>query len=200
MANATYVIDLAARYAAVFGAMALQEKAYRNAVLVHENNDYKVELYPRYDQSMEAIKMEWDGQSLEFNNIFMVDGNTYFAPPPIMTFTREKNLVTTEISGSDSIVVERWGTKPWEIDITLLIIDMQNRQYPSEWVRQISKLFEYNGVIRVEGVQFEEKDIDSIYFESIDIQPLKEWSDTIQVTLSAKSIREVFYNLLKPND
>lgn len=200
MADATYVIDLAARYAAVFGAMALQEKAYRNAVLVREDNDYKVELYPKYDSSAEVVKMEWDGQSLEFNNIFMIDGNTYFAAPPMMTFTREKNLVTTEISGSDSIVVERWGTKPWEIEITLLVIDIQNHQYPSEWIRQISKLFEYNGVIRVEGVQFEEKDIDSIYFEKVEIKPLNDWSDTIQVILTAKSIREVFYNLLKPND
>lgn len=200
MANATYVIDLAARYAAVFGAMALQEKAYRNAVLVREDNDYKVELYPKYDSSVEVMKMEWDGQSLEFNNIFMIDGNTYFAAPPMMTFTREKNLVTTEISGSDSIVVERWGTKPWEIEITLLVIDMQNHQYPSEWIRQITKLFEYNGVIRVEGVQFEEKDIDSIYFEKVEIKPLDNFTDTLQVILTTKSIREVFYNLLKPND
>lgn len=200
MADAAYVIDLAARYAAVFGAMALQEKAYRNAVLIQEDNDYKVELYPKFDQSVENIKLEWEGQSLEFNNIFMMEGETYFAPPPIMTFSREKNLVTTEISGSDSVVVERWGTNPWDIDITILLIDMSNHQYPSEWIRKISKLFDYNGVIRVEGVQFEEKNIDSVYFEKVDISPLVEWSDTIQVKLTAKSIREVFYNLLKPND
>lgn len=200
MADATYVIDLAARYAAVFGAMALQEKAYRNAVLIREDNDYKVELYPKFDQSIENIKLEWENQALEFNNIFMIDGETYFAPPPIITFVREKNLVTTEISGSDSVVIERWGTNPWEIDITILLIDMNNRQYPSEWIRKVSKLFDYNGVIRVEGVQFEEKDIDSIYLEKIDIKSVDNFSDTIQVQLTAKSIREVFYNLLKPND
>lgn len=196
----TIIINLAARYAAVFGVMAIQEKAYHNAVMVRENNDYHVELYPKFDGEVGNIKLEWDGQELEFNNIFIIGEGQYFAAPPIVNFTRKKNLITTEISGSDSVVVERWGTAPWGITFTILLVDLNNHQYPSEWIRTVSELFEYNGVIRVSGVQFEEKDIDSLYLEDIDIAPLKDFPDTIQVTLRAQSIREVFFNLLKPND
>ncbi|MBW7838460.1 MAG: hypothetical protein H3C36_02225 [Chitinophagaceae bacterium] len=196
----TFIINLAARYAAVFGAMAIQDKAYRNAVMMREDNDYKVELYPKYDGEVGNVKLEWDGQELEFNNVFIIGESQYFAAPPIVSFTRKKNLITTEISGSDSVVVERWGTAPWGITFTILLIDLDNHQYPSEWIRTVSELFDYNGVIRVNGVQFEEKNIDSVYLEDIDIAPVKDFSDTIQVTLRAQSIKEVFFNLLKPND
>jgi|26BtaG_2_1085354.scaffolds.fasta_scaffold02540_2 hypothetical protein len=196
----TYVIDLAARYAAVFGAMALSEKSYRNAVVVNEDNKYSVDLYPEFDSNVENVKFEYENTILEFNNMLMNEGSAFFAPPPIMSFSREKNLIITEVSGSDSEVIERWGTKPWTINVTILLIDIENKQYPSDRIREISRIFEHNGVVRVEGAQFEEKDIDSVYFEDIDIKPIDGFSDTVQVSLTMKSIKEVFYTLLKPND
>lgn len=86
----TFIINLAARYAAVFGAMAIQDKAYRNAVMMREDNDYKVELYPKYDNEIGNVKLEWDGQELEFNNVFIIGESQYFAAPPIVSFTRKR--------------------------------------------------------------------------------------------------------------
>ena len=127
------------------------------------------------------------------------DSSSVFAPPLMIDFRREKDLVETETNGDDNVIVERWGTRPWEISMRGILIDVENRQYPTEQVRKIHRLFKHNNVIAVVGKLFEEKDIDMIYFKDVSITPLEGFSDSVQFSFNASSIKEVNWSLLKPN-
>jgi len=127
------------------------------------------------------------------------DSATVFAPPLMMDFDREKDHIETETNGDDNIIVERWGTRPWKITMSGILIDVENRQYPTEQVRKLHRLFKRNNVIEVVGVLFEEKDIDTIYLRNVQIRPLEGFSDSVQFSFEASSIKEVNWSLLKPN-
>jgi hypothetical protein len=175
-------IDLVARYAAAFGMLAVGNG-----------------LYDRLS-NVEYTKLEIPGvDTLEFNAVLHGDKGSYFAPPLLMSFSQEKSLVETEVNDDDPVVVERWGTKPWEITINGLLIDLTNRVYPSDEIRRLNKNWQYNGVVKVVGTQFEEKDIDTVYFKSIDFTAVEGYQDTIQFTINASAIKAVNFSLLKPN-
>lgn len=211
MANSeSIVINLAARYVAAFGINAIS-KSFDYAVLNKDYNletegkipnenqsSYSVEYYGDYDKQADKVVFKYDKEELIFSEMLSGDNSSIYAPPLIITFTREKNLIETEVSGSDNIVVERWGTKPWSIDIRGVLIDVENRQYPKSKISQLARFFEYNNVVKVIGEQFYDKEIDSLYTSSITITPVEGYQDTIQFNLSARSIKAVNYTLLKP--
>lgn len=195
----SYIINLAARYAAAFGAIATANVL--NRVVANQNeNVYNVEIYDETDTTFEAVEFQWQSKKLLFNGMLMGDDSSIFAPPLMMDFSKEKNLIETEVSGGDAEVIERWGTKPWNIDIKGLLIDVSGRQYPTDKIEELTKFFDYNNIIEVIGQQFYEKNIDSIYLRSINISPLEGFTDTIQFSLTARSIKEVTWTLLKPNE
>jgi hypothetical protein len=113
-------------------------------------------------------------------------------------FSQEKSLIETEVNDDDPVVIERWGTKPFNITIDGLLIDLDNRIYPSDEIRRLNQNWKYNGVIEVVGRQFEELDIDTIYFRSIDFTKLEGFQDTVQFSINASSIRAVNFTLMKP--
>ncbi|WP_102981436.1 DUF6046 domain-containing protein [Chryseobacterium scophthalmum] len=203
------VINLAERYASAFGIVAVNN-AINTAVATREPNGYNIEVYEDLDTVFEDTEFIYEEfrqnqaqpieKSLKFGSMLESDGNgSIYAPPLMINFSREKNLIETPISGGDGVVIEKWGTKPWNIDIRGILIDFENRNYPTEKIQELTKLFEYNNVIRVIGTQFLEKDIDSIYIRDISITPIEGFQDTIQFTLSASSIRAVSWTLLEPN-
>ncbi|MCK0199235.1 DUF6046 domain-containing protein [Ornithobacterium rhinotracheale] len=196
MSDNTLVIDLASRYAAAFGIMAVNRRL--NAATVEgEKGNYAFELYPSLDNDVERIVLSHGTNSLTFSAMLTpVQG--IFAPPLIVDFQREKNLVETEVNGSDNVVVERWGTKPWKINIEGILVDVENRVYPQEHIHQLEEFFDINDIVNVEGVQFEDKRIDSLYFKSIDISPIAGFQDTIKFRLEASSIQPIEFNVLKP--
>lgn len=120
-----------------------------------------------------------------------------FAPPIILEFSREKDLIETKVNGSDNVVIERWGTKPWDIDMRGILVDMNDKIYPKNLIEQLHEFFEINDIIEVEGLQFEDKKIDSIYFKSVKITPVEGYPDTIQYTMTASSIQPVEFNVFK---
>ncbi|MDB0599662.1 DUF6046 domain-containing protein [Tenacibaculum maritimum] len=191
------VINLAARYAAAFGAVAIS-KLLNKAILIKEDNKYDVEFYDDARSDAENITFEYAGEELLFGEMLTGKNATTYAPPLMVSFSREKNLIETEASGSDNIVVERWGTKPWSIDIRGILIDVENRQYPMNKINLLSRFFEHNDIIEVVGEQFYDKDIDSIYLTAVSITPVEGFADTVQISLSAKSIKGVNYTLLNP--
>lgn len=77
------------------------------------------------------------------------------------------------------------------------MVDIENHNYPDSQIQQIVTLFEHNDIIKVVGAQFYDKGIDSIYIDSITINPKEGYSDTVAYTLSAKSAKEVTFNLLE---
>ena len=89
--------------------------------------------------------------------------------------------------------------QPWNIKINGLLIDLDNRTYPSDEIIKLNNSWNYKGVVEVVGKQFLEKGIDSIVFESIEFTPIEGFEDTIQFSISAFSIKSVNFTLLKPN-
>lgn len=192
-------IDLTNRYRAAFGMMAAGKAI--DKVFVDKSNpkDYSFELYPTAQDDLEYSQLQIPGlEALTFNSMLAVNGDTVFAPPLLMGFSQDKSLIETEVNDDDPIIVERWGTKPWDITINGLLIDVDNRIYPSDQIRRLNKNWQYNGVVKVIGKQFEERDIDSVYFRSISFTQVEGYQDTVQFTINASSIKAVNFTLLKP--
>ncbi|MEE6129073.1 DUF6046 domain-containing protein [Chryseobacterium arthrosphaerae] len=197
------VINLAARYAAAFGIMAINNKI-NQAVINREENEYNIEVYEDYDPAFEEVTMSYglkeNKVSLKFAKMLEGSGDgSIYAPPLMMNFSREKNLIETEVSGGDTVVIERWGTKPWNIDIRGILIDVENHRYPTKKIDELCRFFENNDIIRVKGQQFIEKNIKNIYLKDVSITSVEGFQDTMQFTLTASSINEVNFTLINPN-
>ncbi|WP_413534072.1 DUF6046 domain-containing protein [Empedobacter brevis] len=194
------VIDLSKRYAAAFGMLAVGKAAQKLFVEKKKDQDYNFELYPKTNFESEYVKFTIPDQNpLEFSTALTAKTENVFAPPLLMTFSREKSLVKTEVNDDDFVVIERWGMQPWNIKINGLLIDLDNRTYPSDEIIKLNNSWNYKGVVEVVGKQFLEKGIDSIVFESIEFTPIEGFEDTIQFSISAFSIKSVNFTLLKPN-
>lgn len=193
-------IDLTSRFAAAFGLNAASKVASK---VFGEKMAGKIkgfEYYPLTNTNVEYVKLITPQKdSLEFSAVLDSARGSVFAPPLMMTFSQEKSSIETEVNDDDPIVIERWGTKPWDIEMKGLLIDLDNRIYPTEEIKKLKKVWSYNGVIAVEGMQFQEKGIDSIYFKSIDFSPIEGFQDTIQVSIKASSIKDVNFTLKDPN-
>lgn len=201
------VINLAARYGSAFGIMAVN-KAINQTIATRVENDYQIEIYADIDDAFEEIKFLYTDKtkikpvekSLKFGKMLENDGSgSIYAPPLMINFSREKNLIETNVSGSDDVVIENWGTKPWNIDMQGILIDIENRHYPSKKITELTRIFEHNDIIKVIGKQFLDKDIYSIFIRNISISPVEGFQDTIQFTINASSIKEVSWTLLEPN-
>lgn len=199
------VVNLAVRYAAAFGISKLDQYV-SNAVVTNEDNRYDIQYFEDFDPETEKIRLEHSSLKVEFGNMLLFNENgqekesSVFAPPLMMDFRRSKEIIATETNGDDNVIIERWNTQPWEISMKGILIDVQNRHYPSDQIRKLHQLFKINDVLEVYGVQFEEKDIDAIYLKDISITPVEGFSDTVQFSFTASSIKSVSWNLLKPNE
>ena len=187
------VLDLASRYGRALG-IVLSSEGINQVVITKEDNKYQVETFGE-TTNFEEVTMEYENTHLVFNSFIGGEQSTVFAPPPILSFSRSKKLIETETNGST--IVERWNTNEWEITIQGILVDIENHNYPDSQIQQIVTLFEHNDIIKVVGAQFYDKGIDSIYIDSITINPKEGYSDTVAYTLSAKSAKEVTFNLLE---
>jgi hypothetical protein len=187
------VLDLASRYGRALG-IVLSSEGMNQVVITKEDNKYQVETFGEAT-NFEEVTMEYENTRLVFNSFIGGEQSTVFAPPPILSFSRSKKLIETETNGST--IVERWNTNEWEITIQGILVDIENHNYPDSQIQQIVTLFEHNDIIKVVGAQFYDKGIDSIYIDSITINPKEGYSDTVAYTLSAKSAKEVTFNLLE---
>lgn len=193
-------IDLASRYAAAFGMLAAGKAIDKVFVDKTSKQSPSFQTYPLVDSSVEYVKMYIPKlEPLEFSAILHGDRGNIFAPPLLMGFSQDKSLIETEVNDDDPIIVERWGTKPWDITINGLLIDLDHRIYPTDEIRRLNKNWKYNGAVNVVGIQFEERDIDSLFFRSISFTAVEGFQDTVQFTINASSIRAVNFTLLKPN-
>lgn len=193
------VINLAARYIAAFG-MVQASKYINDVVITNEENKYKIDYFDDFNPETETIRIAHSSMELVFGNTLLEAGNSVFAPPLMMTFTKEKALIETETNGDDNVIIERWTTKPWEIEIKGILIDLENRQYPSDKIRELHQLFKINDILDAYGIQFEEKDIEAIYLKSLSITPTEGFADTVQFSLSASAIKSVSWTLDQPNE
>ncbi|RWW91861.1 DUF6046 domain-containing protein [Flavobacterium cerinum] len=190
------IISLSGRYAAAFGFLATT----KTPTAVRVSNDYSVVTYPDAEGDFEGMEFIYDGNSLKFGDMLLAsEFDGLIAPPPIINFTQDKDLIETQINGTDNLVIERWGTRPYDIRMRGLLIDVKNRRYPEDIIKQLYRLFKYNNVVDVVGTQFFDKDIKTIYFTGIEFSPVQGFEDTIQFALIARSISPVSFTLTNPN-
>lgn len=190
------VLNLSERYAAAFGLAALHKVGY--AVINRTGIGHSAQLFDWTNADFERTVFEYENERLEFFKMLRGDSSGIFAPPLIVSFSRSKHLVETEVNGSEYTVIERWGTKPYNVTIRGILVDMDEHVYPAEKIRQLHRFFEHNGIVKVTGAQFEDKEIDSIYIKDVSITPIEGFADTVQISLSAKAIRELHFDLINP--
>ena len=195
-------INLSARYAAAFGVASLVDVVKKE---LKPKKMYDVDYYQERSSDFEKVEFSISdnksnySEKLEFSSVLKGEQGNIFAPPLMINFSQDKSLIETEVNDDDAVVIERWGTKPWNIEIKGLLIDLDNRIYPSDEIKRLNLIWKCNQVVEVAGLQFEERQIDAIYFKSIEFTPLEGFQDTIQFSLSANSIKSVAFTLSKPN-
>lgn len=200
-------ISLAARYAAAFGSYAIEKLIDKVSVQKdEETSKYNIfKYYPERNSDFEKVKFTISDakkkykETLEFSSVLKGSQGNIFAPPLLMSFSQEKSLIETEVNDDDPVIIERWGTKPWNIDIKGLLIDLDNRIYPSQEIRKLTDAWSNNNIVEVTGLQFEDRKIDAIYFKSINFEQLEGFQDTIQFSIQASSIKNVSFTLGLPN-
>lgn len=198
---ASFNLSLVPRYIAAFGQVAISKglsKINPNTT----DNDFDFRLYHNNPfEDFENIRLKIENKEISFGSMLLAgeSDSKVFAPPPLIAFEQSKNLIETEINGTNNVVVERWGTKPWSIRMRGLLIDMKNHQYPESQIRELRKLFQYNGVVDCYGKQFIDKQVKSLYFKRVTFQGVEGFEDTIQYTIEARSIKPVGFTLLNPN-
>jgi len=209
-----YTISLADRFSSAFGFVAKNMASKLLGVGLSDSGLYtNIQLIENGDAIFDEITLRGNGFDLRFGAFPFVGGNhgvldslgilknkssesTVFAPPPMFTFSRGKNIQTTSINGSDAEVVENYGLKSWRIKIQGLLIDMDNHQYPSDKIRMIRQVFEVGNQFAVEGKIFDDLGIDSIYFTELNtLSGVEGFEDTWKYTLTAKSIIPVEFGL-----
>lgn len=200
---ATRVLDLGGRFQNAFGFIggtgeSLQQTKFNDSltganIVVKDGRS-----------TFEEFVLKRPGLELKFGYTGLIkEIEDVFAPPPLVTFKKSKRIGETIVSSNDDKgneveygqVVEQYGRMPVEISIRGVLIDMVNHQYPSEKVKQLDNLFDYNGAWDVEGQVFRDKKIKSIYFTSLDDGVVQGFQDTWSFTLEAKSIKPVEYFL-----
>lgn len=196
-------LDLIGRFDSAFGFAA------KNIIgRVIKWNPYRFESLENPDEEFEDITLKYEDVTLNFAAMPFIEKNKsafhiplskptgpdlsdIVAPPPLISFSRKKNLIITELEGKDTEVVERFNTDTYDIRMRGILVDMKSHDYPSELVRTLHKLFDYNGIIEVSGTQFFEKDIHSIYIKEYEISGVAGFADTVQYTIVAKATSDV---------
>ncbi|MDE5424027.1 DUF6046 domain-containing protein [Ancylomarina sp. DW003] len=217
-----FTIDLANRFQNAFGFVAknalgkTEGIGFSNSGLYHNINffDGKTEEF----EVLELIQSGTEGGSvLRFGAFPFIGGNygiledtgidkptkkslsgdtDWFAPPPILSFSRGKNIKTTAINGSDGEVIESYGLKSWDIQMQGLIIDMNKHHYPADKLKKIREVFELGTQFNVESSIFAELDISCLYFTKLSgLSGVEGYEDTWKYTLSAKSIKPIEFSL-----
>lgn len=134
------------------------------------------------------------GTCYEFRNGILTDAvSGVLAPPPMLTFTRDKNIITTAVDGSDAVIVESFGAKPWGIKMEGIFVDMENHGYPSSQMRQFREMFEANTTFEVwDSDLLADLGIEQVYIEKFtELKVLEDYPDTVAYKMDLKSIKPV---------
>ncbi|SDC52613.1 DUF6046 domain-containing protein [Williamwhitmania taraxaci] len=130
--------------------------------------------------------------SLNASNIFYGQDGCCLAPPPMVTFSRSKNVVRTAIDRSETEVIEHFGLKPWSIKLQGILIDLSDHQYPQQLVSKLNQMFSEWGTYQAEGQLFLDLGITDVFFDAdFEISFVEGFADTVKFTVSAISTQPV---------
>lgn len=120
----------------------------------------------------------------------------FLAPPLMIHPRRGKNVVRTPIDNSEFEVIENFGLRVWEIDISGILVDMENHAYPGYQVRQLTEMFNQPGTFTVAGPIWDDLGITEVFFESdFEIGFVEGYVDTVKFSVKAISTAPVTYLL-----
>ena len=113
----------------------------------------------------------------------------FLAPPPMVSFSRSKNVVMTTIDRSNAEVIENFGNKPYEVRFQGILIDASEHQYPGDILREVHQMFENNGTYKVVGDIFSDLNICELFFhDGLSFDFVEGYVDTIKWSASAKAV------------
>lgn len=141
-----------------------------------------------------TLRNSADGTMYEFRNGLLTDAvSGILAPPPMLSFKRNKNIVKTKIDGSDASVIESFGSDEWEITMSGILVDLENHQFPMQKLYELRELFEANATFEVMNSDIMGAlGIEQMYFENIeDLKVLETYHDTVEFRFKANSIKPV---------
>jgi len=191
----TYNIDLYSRYEAAFGFVAANVMSMAETALTKS----AMQTFSVGDKTFADITLRSKDKkgTFNFNAAYNVDGiSGLLMAPPMVSFSREKNISRTIIDNSDYEVIENFGKKSWLITLDGLLVDMDNHWYPWKLMQQIRDMFEIDQVFEVTSQLFNDMGINSIYFDRLeDLSFVEGFNDTVKYKLIAYSTRPTEFTL-----
>lgn len=151
------------------------------------------------NSAFEDIEFSHGQEVLKFGNVLFAKSGSMgniFAPPPLITFSKSKNIEVTVIDGTDSEVVERYGDGQWDINIEGILVDMENHHFPIAQVERLRKFFEIPDAIDVSS-EIVNTGIGaySLFFKDARFSGVAGFADTYYYSLPARSIKPAEFYL-----
>lgn len=120
-----------------------------------------------------------------------LDLNAFVLPSTTLAqFSRAKELVKTKLLASPGTVKELFSYGDWKIELIVRCINDAGRKEDQSPQQQLKKLLRYDrvlGSIGVSGHAFEERGIDNIVIEQMEVLTKKGAPNTIDVRIRALS-------------
>ena len=107
----------------------------------------------------------------------------------IVDFSRESNIITTNVMGNTGTVKELYGLGDWDINIRGIAVNGIDgvKNSAREQIKHLTAWADLNDAIGVTGDLFADKDIQRIVIKSINIQPLEGKYNVIPFQIEAIS-------------
>ncbi|MBP1630871.1 MAG: hypothetical protein H6Q15_1764 [Bacteroidetes bacterium] len=175
--------------AGVENANNIAENKINQSIIASNMQRYSIN---KADRSFADLTLKHGNKIFKFANTILTDNiDGVLATTPMVSFTRSKNIITTDVDGSDSQVVESFGLKPWDINIEGILVDMSEHQYPSSKLQLFREMFEINAIFEVIDSQIlADLGILSIYIETIsELKMVEGYDDTVKYKMKAVSIK-----------
>lgn len=190
------IYDFSGRFMAAFGYV----PGSVVGLAVDSQFPLKVETYLNDGQFDDQVELYQDAKSDKNSYLFAFrsfsdDYKSVFATPPMFSLRRAKKLIESQIDNSDIVVVERYGTEPYEITWRGLLIDMENHRFPLDKLEAINRIFEVNAEWNVSSQILNSVGVEAIYVKEINIEFVEGYEDTVAYTLVTKAIKPLEYQL-----
>ena len=159
-------------------------------------------VYSRGNPAFEDIHLAGNGLYLDFEGKSLSKSGelgSIFAPPPMVAYRKVKNHIITQIDGTDTEVVERYGDGAWELTMQGLLVDMANHHFPYDRIEKLRKAFEVPDTWEISGDMMAALGIHDVFFTEVTITPVQGFEDTCSFTLDCRSIKPSQFYLTSPD-
>lgn len=120
-----------------------------------------------------------------------------FAFAPMLSLKRDKKLVISSLDDSDTEVVERFATSPYDITWRGLLVDMDNHSFPLEKLEKLNLIFEKNEVWNVSSEILGAVGVKALFIQDVAIDFVEGFEDTISYVFTMRAIKPIEYQLIE---